>query len=831
MGYAYPIDSKVVANPNGTIDYDRASSSTQLRGLIKSMITNGVNLTESTNLQVMAQEGTMNVIVKPGFVILEGALKHFEDDVKVKIANADASHPRIDTVVARLNLNEDVRDIVIDVLQGTPSANPTAPELSQNTSTYYEVGLADILVEVGASQISQDAITDTRLLNSRCGLATAIGEIDTETLFVQLTTDFNNWFEGIKGQLGDDVAGNLQLQINEHTSKEVISEDGVHGMRFHNDTLEVLENGDFKKAVHEVELYNTDNVSIGRLEKFTLQDSIRRYEYMYRKTSNISLDNATAYRQCAVVNYKNQFHCLGSNESAYNTKHRKWDGSKWVDVSTLPISINGLYQLYTVMDDYIYISNTSGVIYRWSDTTNKWTQVIASGYSISCMFVHDGKLHIAGDKSIYRFNGTAMETVTTTCPYAINYGARCISYKGSIYVLTQVTTDRFYRFNGSTWTNLTFTPNTNTNDFEFRYCGIEIYANELFIAGGSSTNSIACDNNLWAYNGSTWKSKGSLREKSLNICLRVLDDELYVTSGYDYSNSTGIKDFYKYSPDEFLERIDNIYYKNNDTVTPFTRMRLDSIFCGTNNEGYDTSNIFGNNNVGGKNQLVAGHYNNYTLDNSDSGTVGTAFLIGNGTSSARDNAFRVTYSGNIYAKSSSVGTGADYSEYFEWSDGNEENEDRVGYFVTFDDKQKIRKANETDDYVLGIVSGLPCIIGNGDECWKGRYIYDDFGRYIEETFEYEEIVDGKSVTKIGTKFKENPDYNPNQTYIERAKRKEWSAIGMVGVLSVYDDGTCQENGYCTVSDGGIATACEYSNVKAYRVLERVTENIVKVLFK
>ena len=237
MGYAYPIDSKVVTNPNGTIDYDRASSSAQIRGLIKSMITNGVNLAESTNLQVMADEETMNLVVKPGYVIIEGALKHFEEDVKVKIANADASHPRIDTVVVRLNLNEDVRDIVIDVLQGIPSAEPVAPELSQITSTYYELGLADILVEAETEQLSQEAITDTRLLNSRCGMISAIGEIDTETLFVQLTTDFNNWFESIKGQLGDDVAGGLQMQITNHRESTVSSEEGMHGIRYFENAL------------------------------------------------------------------------------------------------------------------------------------------------------------------------------------------------------------------------------------------------------------------------------------------------------------------------------------------------------------------------------------------------------------------------------------------------------------------------------------------------------------------------------------------------------------------------------------------------------------------
>ena len=77
MGYAYPIDSKVVTNPNGTIDYDRASSSAQLRGLIKSMITNGVNMTESTNLQVIANGTNNTLTVKAGYVIIEGVIKHF----------------------------------------------------------------------------------------------------------------------------------------------------------------------------------------------------------------------------------------------------------------------------------------------------------------------------------------------------------------------------------------------------------------------------------------------------------------------------------------------------------------------------------------------------------------------------------------------------------------------------------------------------------------------------------------------------------------------------------------------------------------------------------
>ena len=245
------------------------------------------------------------------------------------------------------------------------------------------------------------------------------------------------------------------------------------------------------------------------------------------------------------------------------------------------------------------------------------------------------------------------------------------------------------------------------------------------------------------------------------------------------------------------------------------------------------------------NQHAQGHCNNTTTAtaNDFNGiSNGTAFVIGNGTTSSASNAFRVTGEGKIYATNASVNTGADYAEYFEWSDGNPNNEDRVGYFVTFDNDnpEKIKLANSSDDYILGIVSGMPSIIGNGDEDWKKRYILDDFGRYIKEEFEYEieeptEELDEEgniifnTVKKTGTKWKENPDYDNTKEYTPRDQRQEWSAIGMLGVLSVYDDGTCEVNGFCKVSDGGIATKSEDKN--DYRVISRLKDNIVRVVFR
>lgn len=212
MGYAYPVDSKVNIKTDGTIEYDRASNSQDLRGFMKSIITNGIVLKESTNLQVTANEG-MKVAVNPGFIVIEGAIKQFEEPIILDVKTS-AVYKRVDRIVARLDLNEAVRDIVIDVLQGTEEAEPKKQELTRNSSVY-ELCLAEVLVEGGSTEIKQSNITDTRLLNDVCGMCSSLAEIDTQTLYTQMTTQFDEWFANVKTQLDGDVAGNLQNQIDE----------------------------------------------------------------------------------------------------------------------------------------------------------------------------------------------------------------------------------------------------------------------------------------------------------------------------------------------------------------------------------------------------------------------------------------------------------------------------------------------------------------------------------------------------------------------------------------------------------------------------------------
>lgn len=262
--------------------------------------------------------------------------------------------------------------------------------------------------------------------------------------------------------------------------------------------------------------------------------------------------------------------------------------------------------------------------------------------------------------------------------------------------------------------------------------------------------------------------------------------------------------------------------------------------------------------------FVCGKYSKaMTSGGTTSNTIGDVFVIGNGTgTSNRSNAFRISYAGQTYMTGTANTSGADYAEFFEWQDGNPDAEDRVGHFVTLDGEH-IRYASQ-GDYILGIVSGNPAVVGNSDEDYKHRWLKDDFGRLVREYLEpSEELIDTTDMsegdlealrhdpdieeregafyrkTEVPTdhvtkswRYKASPDYNPDQPYTERKDRPEWDYVGMLGVLAVYDDGTCEVNSYCQCGENGIATKSSMAIAgQSFRVIKRIGPNIVKVVFR
>lgn len=232
-----------------------------------------------------------------------------------------------------------------------------------------------------------------------------------------------------------------------------------------------------------------------------------------------------------------------------------------------------------------------------------------------------------------------------------------------------------------------------------------------------------------------------------------------------------------------------------------------------------------------RHQTVLGTWNKQSSAGSDVLIVGKGAAIDcDWVVGAGSNCFRVTHTGT-YASGSYRSSGADYAEMFEWLDGNLDDEDRAGRFVTLEGA-KIRLAGPEDDYILGIVSGDPSVVGDvHDDQWQGMYLYDIFGRPLWEDVEVPDWTgkNGRVIepAHIEHRQKRNPNYDRNQLYIPRSQRPEWDAVGLLGKLVAVDDGSCVVNGWCCVGQGGIAVHSD-SRTK-YRVMERLDDSHIRIL--
>lgn len=242
----------------------------------------------------------------------------------------------------------------------------------------------------------------------------------------------------------------------------------------------------------------------------------------------------------------------------------------------------------------------------------------------------------------------------------------------------------------------------------------------------------------------------------------------------------------------------------------------------------------------GEYQVAFGRNNVKSSNESDKLIIGSGYYDESKDDEIYQNCFRVTHTG-VFASGAYNATGADYAEFFEWADGNPDAKDRAGRFVTLDG-EKIRLAGPGEDYILGIVSGFPSVVGDVyDDQWAGMHIRDVFGRPVWEDVEVPEktmeIADpehpGENMTVVISpahterRQKLNPDYDPAKAYQPRSERPEWDAVGLLGKLVAVDDGTCTVNGWCTVGVDGVATSS--TERTKYRVMARLDDTHIRVM--
>lgn len=218
-----------------SVNGDRRYDAKWFAQYFASFIANGVFPNPSTGLQVV-EGNNMATVVKAGKGWINGYFIVNDSDYVLQHDNADGVLKRIDRVVMRLN--NLTRQIEIAVKKGNFTSSPVAPSL-QRDGDYYELALADVLINNGSTQVTQASITDNRLNKGLCGIVHGVvNQVDTTTVFnqyqdwyeqmtgqklneynawfAQHQQDFEDWFVSIQNILDGNVAGNLLLLIEQN---------------------------------------------------------------------------------------------------------------------------------------------------------------------------------------------------------------------------------------------------------------------------------------------------------------------------------------------------------------------------------------------------------------------------------------------------------------------------------------------------------------------------------------------------------------------------------------------------------------------------------------
>lgn len=178
--------------------HTQVATTEQWRNIAQHWVETGI----LNNLDAFADSTGMQVKVNTGSSIIQGFYYESTAQETLPINAADATNPRIDRVILRLDLVAE--SIQLAVLQGVPAVSPTAPTLTQNSSRW-EISLAQIAVGANVSTIAAGNVTNERkfaknlsvvIANNVGGQNQASDVITKLTVLTSKVIDYQNEWNG-----------------------------------------------------------------------------------------------------------------------------------------------------------------------------------------------------------------------------------------------------------------------------------------------------------------------------------------------------------------------------------------------------------------------------------------------------------------------------------------------------------------------------------------------------------------------------------------------------------------------------------------------------------
>lgn len=297
-----------------SVNGDRKYDATQISSIFDGIVTDGVFMSIGTSLRVKAASG-MTVNVGIGRAWFNHTWTYNDALLPLTLDASDVLNSRIDSVILEINSGESVRANSIKILKGTPASSPREPSLTSSV-TLHQYRLANILVKAGVSSINQSNITDLIGSSSTPYITGILKTVNTDELMAQWKNDwavyietqksdsskwvqnfesellawktefesdnsewsntqktnFEIWLKSLQDELGDNVAANLELKIDNLTyrpnSETTFNSDGT--ITETSDTVDVKTTFNSDGSITEVYTYPN---GIKKTAKTTFSDT------------------------------------------------------------------------------------------------------------------------------------------------------------------------------------------------------------------------------------------------------------------------------------------------------------------------------------------------------------------------------------------------------------------------------------------------------------------------------------------------------------------------------------------------------------------------------
>jgi hypothetical protein len=197
-----------------SLNGDRKYDAVQMSSIFDGIINDGVFATIGSAMKVTADSG-LTVKVGTGRAWFNHTWTLNDAIFPITVEESELLLDRIDAVVLEINSNEDVRANSLKIVKGVPASSPANPGMA-NDDVVHQYPLCYIYRKAASTEITQADITNV-VGTTECPFVTGpLATVTTDDLLLQWKAEFDAWFEGLKTNLSEDVAGNLTTILVEH---------------------------------------------------------------------------------------------------------------------------------------------------------------------------------------------------------------------------------------------------------------------------------------------------------------------------------------------------------------------------------------------------------------------------------------------------------------------------------------------------------------------------------------------------------------------------------------------------------------------------------------